>query len=438
MIKFLDLHKINEPYEPQFQQKLKTILDKGWYILGNEVEQFERDFAKYCGTKFCIGVGNGLDALILILKGYIQLGKLQKGDEVIVPANTYIASILAILQADLIPVLVEPDEVTFNMNPQLIADKISSKTKAILVVHLYGQLANMEEINFVAKEHSLLVIEDAAQAHGAKLNSNIEIPNSNVQKLNSNIEIPNSNAQELNTNIEIPNSNVQKLNTNSEILNPNALNLEPRTQHPEPTTHNPKTNLKAGNLGNAAGFSFYPSKNLGALGDGGAITTNDSALAQILFSLRNYGSEVKYHNDYIGVNSRLDEIQAAFLNVKLPNLDNENQRRIEIAKRYLSEIKNHKISLPFYDNSENHVFHLFIIRTKNRMELQNYLIENGIQTQIHYPIPPHQQKALSQFNHLSFPISESLHDEVLSLPISPVMTDDEVDFVIKMLNQWMS
>jgi dTDP-4-amino-4,6-dideoxygalactose transaminase len=403
MIKFLDLHKINEPYEPQFQQKLKTILDKGWYILGNEVEQFEQNFAEYCGTKFCIGVGNGLDALILILKGYIQLGKLQKGDEVIVPANTYIASILAILQADLIPVLVEPDEVTFNMNPQLIADKISSKTKAILVVHLYGQLANMEEINFVAKEHSLLVIEDAAQAHGAKVNSNIEMPKSN------------------NLNLE-----------------PRTHNLQLTTYNTQPTIHNPKPNLKAGNLGNAAGFSFYPSKNLGALGDGGAITTDDATLAQILFSLRNYGSQVKYHNDFIGVNSRLDELQAAFLNVKLPNLDNENQRRIEIAKRYLSEIKNHKISLPFYDNSENHVFHLFIIQTKNRMELQNYLIENGIQTQIHYPIPPHKQKALQHLQHLSFPITEKIHDEVLSLPISPVMTDDEVDFVIKILNQWMS
>ena len=394
MIKFLDLHKINEPYEPQFQEKLKKFLDKGWYILGTEVAQFEHDFAHYCGTKFCIGVGNGLDALVLIFKAYIELGKLQKGDEVIVPANTYIASILAILQADLIPVLVEPDEATFNLNPQFISEKITSKTKAILAVHLYGQLANMEQINVLAKEHNLLVVEDAAQAHGAKLNCNIKIPNSN------------------------------------------GLNLEPTTYNPQPTTHNPQPILKAGNLGNAAGFSFYPSKNLGALGDAGAITTNDVALAEILFSLRNYGSQVKYHNDFIGINSRLDELQAAFLNVKLPNLDEDNSKRIALAKRYLAEIKNDKIILPFYDNSENHVFHLFVIRVKNRTKLQEYLMENGIQTQIHYPIPPHKQKALQHLQHLSFPITEKIHDEALSLPMSPVMTDDEVDFVIKILNQW--
>jgi dTDP-4-amino-4,6-dideoxygalactose transaminase len=410
MIKFLDLHKINQPYEPLFHEKLKKFLDKGWYILGNEVEQFEHDFAQYCGTKFCIGVGNGLDALVLIFKAYIELGKLQKGDEVIVPANTYIASVLAILQADLIPVLVEPDEATFNLNPQLIMENITSKTKAIFAVHLYGQLADMEQINFIAKQHNLLVIEDAAQAHGAKLNSDIEIPNFNAQ------------------NLELRTYNLQ----------PTTLNPEPRTQHPEPTTQIPQPNLKAGNVGNAAGFSFYPSKNLGALGDGGAITTNDAALAQILFSLRNYGSEVKYHNHFIGVNSRLDEIQAAFLNIKLPNLDENNSKRIAIAKRYLTGIKNNAIALPFYNNSENHVFHLFVIRVQNRTKLQNYLLENGIQTQIHYPIPPHKQKAVQHLQHLSFPITEKIHDEVLSLPISPVMTDDEVDFVIKILNQWMS
>lgn len=365
MIKFLDLYKINQPYEALFEEKLKTFLDKGWYILGNEVETFEQNFAHYCGTKFCIGVGNGLDALTLIFKGYIELGKLQKGDEIIVPANTYIASILAILQADLIPVLVEPDEKTFNLNSVLIAEKITPKTKAILVVHLYGQLAEMKQINWIAKENNLLVVEDAAQAHGAKLE-----------------------------------------------------------------------NKSAGNFGNAAGFSFYPSKNLGALGDGGAITTNDSDLAEILFSLRNYGSEVKYHNDFIGVNSRLDELQAAFLNVKLPHLDTENQRRRSIVKRYLAEIKNKKIGLPSYDGSQNHVFHLFVISTQNRDELQKYLTENNIQTQIHYPIPPHKQKALPQFNHLSFPITEKMQDEVLSLPMSPVMTDDEVDFVINVVNQF--
>ncbi len=387
MIQFLDLHKINAPYEAQFQERLKRILDKGWYILGTEVEDFERNFAHYCGTKYCIGVGNGLDALTLIFKAYIELGKLKKGDEVLVPANTYIASILAILQADLVPILVEPDEETFNLNPDLLAEHLTIATKAILAVHLYGQLADMEAINNFAKTHDLLVIEDAAQAHGARMASN---------------------------------SNNQILNSNNQILNSNAQNIETRTY----------------NLQQASGYSFYPSKNLGALGDGGAITTNDAALAKMLFSLRNYGSEVKYQNDFIGVNSRLDELQAAFLNVKLPKLDEDNQRRITIAKRYLAEIKNDKIKLPFYDNSTNHVFHLFVIRTKNRVELQNYLTQNGIQSQIHYPIPPHKQKALSQLNNFSFPITERMHDEVLSLPMSPVLSDDEVDFVIKMINQF--
>lgn len=369
MIKFLDLHKINAPYEAQLQERLKNVLDKGWYILGKEVEQFEKAYADYCGTPFCIGVGNGLDALTLIFKGYIALGKLQKGDEVIVPANTYIASILAILQADLVPVLVEPDEATYNLNPELIAEKITPKTKAILVVHLYGQLAAMQQINAVAQTHNLWVVEDAAQSHGAKFNAD-------------------------------------------------AQNLQPSN--------------------NAVAYSFYPSKNLGALGDAGSITTHDAALAKILYSLRNYGSETKYHNDFIGVNSRLDELQAAFLNVKLPHLNKENQRRIAIAKKYIATIKNKKIALPFFDNSSNHVFHLFVIRTKDRNELQAYLERNGIQTQIHYPVPPHKQKALPQFHNLCFPITERIHDEILSLPISPVMTDEEVDFVVKTINEWTS
>jgi len=365
MIKFLDLQKINAVYQESFQEKLKLVLDKGWFILGDEVQSFETNFANYCGTKYCIGVGNGLDALVLIFKGYIQLGKLQKGDEVIVPANTYIASILAILQTDLIPVLVEPRLETYNINPDLIADKITSKTKAILAVHLYGQLAEMEKINAIAKEHNLLVIEDAAQAHGAISN-----------------------------------------------------------------------HLRAGNLSDAAAFSFYPGKNLGALGDAGAITTNDESLANILYSLRNYGSEKKYHNEFIGTNSRLDELQAAFLNVKLPHLDSDNEKRKAIAKRYLSEIKNDKIILPTWDLSDNHVFHLFVIRTNNREEFQNYLSENEIETMIHYPIPPHKQKAFATWNFLSFPITEQIHNEVLSLPISPIMTAEEVDFVIETINNY--
>jgi len=373
MIQFLDLKKINAPYETAFQEKLNAVLEKGWYILGDEVAAFESNFANYCGTKYCIGVGNGFDAMVLIFKAYIQLGKLQKGDEVIVPANTFIASILAILAADLIPVLVEPKLENYNINLDLISEKITSKTKAILVVHLYGQLAEMDAINTIAIQNNLLVIEDAAQAHGAIL----------VKSQKSKVK-----------------------------------------------------SRKSGNLSDAAAFSFYPGKNLGALGDGGAVVTNDSELAKAIQILRNYGSEVKYQNKYIGVNSRLDELQAAFLNVKLANLEADNNYRRGIAERYLTEIKNDKIILPFWDLSGNHVFHLFVIRTEQREELQRFLLEKGIQTMIHYPIPSHKQEAFENWNNLSFPITEKIHNEALSLPISPVLTDDEVSFVIETLNSY--
>ena len=359
MIKFLDLHKLNKPFEAQFLAKTKAFLDNGWYILGDEVKQFETSFATYSKSKHCIGVGNGLDALVLILKANIQLGNIKKGDEVIVPANTYIASILAILQADLIPVFVEPNIETYNIDPNLIEEKITSKTKAILVVHLYGQLAEMDKINAICASHNLLVIEDAAQAHGLTFIGN-----------------------------------------------------------------------------HTRAFSFYPGKNLGALGDGGAITTNDDALAEILFSLRNYGSNKKYHNDFIGVNSRLDELQAAFLNIKLPYLNTENEARKKIAKRYLSEIKNNKIQLPIFNNFNDHIFHLFVIRTENRGTLQEYLYKNGIETVIHYPIPPHKQKALQEFIHLSLPITEKIHQEVLSLPMSSVLSDEEITHIIATLNSY--
>ena len=359
MIKFLDLHKINLPYHEALHQKMQDVLDKGWFILGDEVKAFEKSFASYCGMKHCIGVGNGLDAMVLIFKAYIQLGVLKKGDEVIVPANTYIASILAILQSDLVPVLVEPDSKTYNIDPDLIVEKITNKTKGILVVHLYGQLADMDKINEIGKKYNLLIVEDAAQAQGLTFRGN---------------------------------------------------------------------NTKA--------FSFYPGKNLGSLGDAGAITTNDDALAEVLFAMRNYGSEKKYYNEIIGVNSRLDELQAAFLNVKLPNLETENNRRRQIAKRYSTEIKNNKIVLPLCEDLSNHVFHLFVVRTENREHLQEYLKENSIETLIHYPIPPHKQNALKEWNNLSFPITEKIHREVLSLPISPVMSDDEVTKVVEILNRY--
>ena len=362
MIKFLDLYKINQPYENAFQNKLRSVLDSGWYILGEEVKLFERNFADYCQSKYCIGVGNGFDALTLIYKGYIQLGKMQKGDEVIVPANTYIASILSIIQADLVPVLVEPKLETYTIDPNLITEKITNKTRSILAVNLYGQLAELDAINEIAKKNNLIVVEDSAQSHGATLENNKSI--------------------------------------------------------------------------NTQAFSFYPGKNLGALGDAGAVITNDGQLAEVLFSLRNYGSQAKYYNEFIGVNSRLDELQAAFLNVKLPNLDAENQIRKNIAKRYLLEINNDNIILPFWDFSDNHVFHLFVIRTPKRAELQDYLKQNGIETLIHYPVASHRQKAFKHWNNLQLPITEKIHEEVLSLPISPVMTDEEVDFVIQKMNSW--
>lgn len=374
MIKFLDLHKINARFEPELQEGFHKFLDSGHYILGKAVETFESNFATYCGSTYCIGTANGLDALTLIFKAYIELGQLQGDDEVIVPANTYIASILSIIHAGLKPILVEPDEQTFNISPELIERQITSKTRAILVVHLYGQLADMKTINLIAKQHKLLVIEDAAQAHGALANSNFEKSSSK--------------------------------------------------------------SYKAGNLGDAAAFSFYPSKNLGALGDGGAVTTNDKALADCLKMLRNYGSSQKYVNDIIGFNSRLDELQAVFLNIKLRVLDADNDRRRDIANRYTLEVNNDNIKLPFYDGSQNHVFHVFVVRVKDRKAFTNFLDTNNIGWLVHYPIAPHLQKALSEYHKLSFPITEHMHETVLSIPISPVMSDDEVTDVIRALNRY--
>ena len=365
MIKFLDLHKINKPYEGIFAEKFTQFLAKGHYILGNEVESFENHFAQFCGSQHCIGVGNGLDALVLIFKSYIELGLLAKGDHVIVPANTYIASILAIIQADLVPILVEPNPETFNLDPEELTKNITSQTKAILVVHLYGQLADMAAISSIAKQHGLLIIEDAAQAHGAQIEK-----------------------------------------------------------------------VKAGNFGDAAAFSFYPAKNLGALGDAGAVMTNSSLLSQMIRRLRNYGSEVKYTNDFIGINSRLDELQASFLNIKVPHLNHDNDKRRSVAKFYLENIKNPKIQLPYYSGGNDHVFHQFVIRTKDRNELAEYLKAQQIETMIHYPIAPHKQKAFAKWNHLSFPITEKIHAEVLSLPISPMLSSNEISQIVEAVNRY--
>lgn len=366
MIKFLDLQKINAQYRDEINVAMANVLDSGWYIMGKALQQFETDFANYCGAKHCIGVANGLDALILTLNAYVELGKINRGDEVLVPANTFIATILAISKVGCKPVFVEPNEATYLLDGANLEAHITPKTKAIMPVHLYGQLVDMESLQAVAKRHNLLVIEDAAQAHGASL-----------------------------------------------------------------------MGKRAGGWGDAAGFSFYPGKNLGALGDGGAVTTNDDELAAMVRVLRNYGSQKKYHNQIIGVNSRLDELQAAILGVKLKYLDNEIKERRKVALRYSNEIKNPKITLPEWNSQlDDHVFHLYVIRCEERDNLQQYLKDNGIQTIVHYPIPPHQQAAYSEFNNLSFPITEQIHREVLSLPMSPVMTTDEVDFVIETLNRY--
>ncbi|HEY0047542.1 MAG TPA: DegT/DnrJ/EryC1/StrS family aminotransferase [Flavobacterium sp.] len=364
MIKFLDLQRINIRFEAEFQQKLSEVLAKGWFILGDEVRAFEDNFASFCGSRHCVGVGNGLDALILILNGYIELGKLKAGDEVLVPANTYIATILAILKAGLKPVLVEPCADSYNIKPLDVKNAITKNTKAIIVVHLYGQLAQMDHLSTIATENNILLIEDAAQAHGAA------------------------------------------------------------------DSHG----VKAGNLGDAAAFSFYPGKNLGALGDGGAVTTNDKSLSDVIISMRNYGSKVKYYSERIGINSRLDELQAAFLNVKLPYLNADNEKRREIAKYYLSGIKNRAVTLPNVGSMSAHVFHQFVISTPSRDTLQKRLTDNGIQTMIHYPVPPHKQAALRQLNGLCLPITENIHHSVLSLPISPVMTITDAAQVCGVLN----
>ncbi|HNW26627.1 MAG TPA: DegT/DnrJ/EryC1/StrS family aminotransferase [Candidatus Gastranaerophilaceae bacterium] len=361
MIKFLDLHKINEKYRQKIDAGIKRVLDSGWYLLGKEGEIFEKNFAKYCGVKHAIGVANGLDALNLIIKAY----GFGKGDEIIVPANTYIASILSISQNGCTPVLVEPDIKTYNINPDLIEEKITSKTKAIMPVHLYGQAVEMEKIWVLAKKYDLKIIEDSAQAHGAIYQGK-----------------------------------------------------------------------RTGNLGDASGFSFYPGKNLGCLGDGGAVTTSDDELATKIRALRNYGSHVKYQNIYKGTNSRLDEIQAAVLDAKLEGLDEDNQIRRDIANYYIQNIKNPLVVLPEPVTQEGHVWHIFALRVKNREAFQNYLTKNEIQTLIHYPIAPHKQEAYKEWNNLSFPITEQIHREIISLPISPVMEREEFQRVIEVVNAY--
>jgi dTDP-4-amino-4,6-dideoxygalactose transaminase len=385
-ISFLDLKSLNAKYNIEIQEAINKVLKSGWYLLGDESASFEKEFASYCGTKYCVGVANGLDALRMIIRAYIEMGIMTAGDEIIVPANTYIASILAITDNGLKPILVEPSIDNYNLNPFLIEKNITTRTKGILLVHLYGQTAMHPEIQNVAKKHGLKIIEDSAQAHGAEYN----------HKLFNNITTDNLG------------------------------------------THFSQDTKRTGNLGDASGFSFYPGKNLGAFGDAGAVTTNDKELAEIVRSLGNYGSVVKYENSYKGLNSRLDEIQAAILRVKLRYLDTDNQKRIEIAEQYFKGIINSKMILPKLSvpNSKSHVYHLFVVRCKERDSLQEYLKNNGVQTLIHYPIPPHKQKAYKELNSLELPITENIHKEVLSLPISPVLSSEEVNRVIELVNKF--
>ncbi|MDR0677961.1 MAG: DegT/DnrJ/EryC1/StrS family aminotransferase [Holosporaceae bacterium] len=361
MISFLDLRKINERFRKEIDSAIGRVLDSGWYLLGKENESFCGQFAKYCGTKHAIGVANGMDALNLIIRGYNFCNQ----DEIIVPANTYIASILAISENGCAPVLVEPDINTYNIDVDQIETKVTPRTKAIMVVHLYGQAVQMEKIWNLARKYGLKIIEDAAQAHGAMCQKKM-----------------------------------------------------------------------VGNLGDAAGFSFYPGKNLGCLGDGGAITTNDDELAEKIKALHNYGSHVKYQNLYRGLNSRLDEIQAAILKIKLAFLDVDNQRRRKIAQYYCENIKNEKIILPQYYDKKSHVWHVFVVRVRERERFRNYLTRNEVETVIHYPVPPHKQPAYREWNHLSFPVTEKIHEEVISLPISPAMTNSEVEKVVELINKF--
>ncbi|MDI9876685.1 DegT/DnrJ/EryC1/StrS family aminotransferase [Flectobacillus sp. LFS242W] len=361
MIPFLSLQNTNKPYHDDLKRIFTETLEKGWFILGQELVTFENRFASYCETNFCLGVANGLDALTIILKAC----KYPPQSEIIVPANTYIATILAVINAGLKPVLVEPSQETYLIDPNQIKLAITTNTKAIMLTHLYGKCCEMTAIQAIAEKYQLHIFEDAAQAHGATY-----------------------------------------------------------------------LGVKAGNLGDAAGFSFYPSKNLGALGDGGAITCNSKSLAQAYRQLRNYGSSQKYVFDEVGLNSRLDEIQAAFLSLKLEHLDGENLYRQKIARHYLEQIQNPSIVLPPSNSIDEDAWHLFVIRTSDRDKFRSYLAENGIGTDIHYPIPPHKQKALSEFNHLSFPITEKIHQEVLSIPLNPTLQELEIEYIIEKINNF--
>lgn len=365
MIKFLDLKKITEKYTEEIHSAVKKVIDSGWYLQGVENKNFETNYTKYISTTYCIGVANGLDALRLILRAYIELGIMEEGDEIIVPANTYIASILAITDNKLVPLFVEPNIDTLQIDDSKIEAAITPKTKGIMIVHLYGRCSYSGKIGEICKKNNLKLIEDNAQAHGCMFNGQM-----------------------------------------------------------------------TGSIGDAAGHSFYPGKNLGALGDAGAVTTNDQALADVIRSLANYGSKIKYKCDYQGLNSRLDEIQAAILSVKLKYLNEDTELRRNVAAYYTKNISHPMIRIPALEDWSAHVFHLFPVLSPKRDELQDYLERHGVQTLIHYPLPPHKQQCYKKYNTLSLPITEQIHNEELSLPISPVITQEEVEVVVDLINKW--
>lgn len=366
-VKFLDLKNINTEFQDEMLSEIGEVINSGQYILGDYLENFEKNYAAYCGSKYCVGVASGLDALDLTLRSWIESDQIKPGDEVIVQGNTYIATIMAIIKNNLVPKIVEPDKETFNLDPTNINSALSKKTKVILPVHLYGRISDMNKIKEIASKNKLLLLEDCAQSHGAKYND-----------------------------------------------------------------------LRSGNIGNAGAFSFYPGKNLGALGDGGAITTNDEELYKTLKCLRNYGSHKKYENSMVGYNSRLDPIQAALLSIKLKYLDHQNLRRQEIAKRYEENITNFSIKKPlFTSNIESNVWHLYVVRCSNRNKLKSYLENHHVQTLIHYPIPPHKQEAFKSILPLtSLPITEGIHEQCLSLPMGPHLKDNEVSYVIDIVNKF--
>lgn len=364
-VPFLSLKDVTNKYKNEIHEAALRVIDSGWYLQGKENEKFEADYANYIGTKYCVGCANGLDALIWILRAYIELGRLHKGDEVLVSANTYIATILAISENGLVPVLVEPKLETLEIDDELIESKITPKTKALMIVHLYGRCAYTNKIEEICKKYNLYLFEDNAQAHGCRFNGK-----------------------------------------------------------------------RTGSLGNAAAHSFYPGKNLGALGDAGAVTTDDEGVAKCIRALANYGSSKKYVFDYIGRNSRLDEIQAAVLDAKLKYLEQDNERRKHVAKIYIGGIKNPKIFVPETKDFSANAFHLFPVLCEKRDELQQYLKEKNIGTVIHYPIPPHKQKCYKEWNGMSLPVTEKIAVQELSLPIGPAITDEQVQYVVDCVNEW--